>query len=159
MSQTAYDEVNLMLRLYELRREQGLRQARSWFLEQFHSKSPEEIARKYPEGSAESNWIKMVVSYWDMVASVTNRGLIADEMFFESNGEIWSSGSVFVRSSRPGDAHIAILISYRISSKPANASSFGGKRRRRVQAQDCARCSINDLVAPLQRCLGSTRVP
>ena len=89
MSQTAYDEVNLMLLLYDLRREQGLRQARSWFLEQFHSKSPEEIARKYPEGSAESNWIKMVVSYWDMVASVTNRRLIADEMFFESNGEIW----------------------------------------------------------------------
>jgi hypothetical protein len=89
MSSSTYDEVNLMLRLYDLRREQGLRDARSWFLEQFHSKSPEEITRKYREGSSESNWIRMVVSYWDMVAGVVNRGLIADELFFESNGEMW----------------------------------------------------------------------
>jgi hypothetical protein len=31
----------------------------------------------------------MVISYWDMVASIVNRGLINDELFFESNGEIW----------------------------------------------------------------------
>ena len=30
-----------------------------------------------------------MISYWDMVASVVNRGLINDELFFESNGEIW----------------------------------------------------------------------
>jgi hypothetical protein len=31
----------------------------------------------------------MVISYWEMVASIVNRGLINDELFFESNGEIW----------------------------------------------------------------------
>src|SRR5260370_35844966 len=31
----------------------------------------------------------MVLRYWDMVASIVNRGLINDELFFESNGEIW----------------------------------------------------------------------
>jgi hypothetical protein len=51
--------------------------------------SPEETMQKYPQGSDENNFIRMVISYWEMVASIVNRGLINDELFFESNGEIW----------------------------------------------------------------------
>src|ERR1700751_4791895 len=89
MSQVTYDEVNLMLRLYALRREPRLREARAWFVEHFHAGTPEEVMQKYPQGSQENTYIRMVISYWDMVASIVNRGLINDELFFESNGEIW----------------------------------------------------------------------
>jgi hypothetical protein len=89
MSTTTYDEVNLMLRLYDMRREARLRQARSWFMDHFHPMSPDEMMEKYAPGSDEYNNIRMVISYWDMVASIVNRGLINDELFFESNGEIW----------------------------------------------------------------------
>src|SRR5205814_8763710 len=89
MSTITYDEVNLMLRLYDMRRESRLRQARSWFLDHFHPLSPDEMMEKYAPGSDEYNNIRMVLSYWDMVASIVNRGLINDELFFESNGEIW----------------------------------------------------------------------
>jgi hypothetical protein len=89
MSQITYEEVNLMLRLYDLRREQRLREARGWFVEHFHASSPEEVMQKYPQGSQENTYIRMVISYWDMVASIVNRDLINDEIFFESNGEIW----------------------------------------------------------------------
>jgi hypothetical protein len=89
MGQATYDQVNLMLRLYELRRDLRLRQARSWFVENFHPSSPEEMMQKYPPGSEENTHIRMVISYWDMVAGIVNRGLIDDELFFESNGEIW----------------------------------------------------------------------
>lgn len=89
MGQVSYDEVNLMLRLYDMRREPRLRQARAWFVENFHPKSAEEMIEKYPQGSEENTYIRMVISYWDMVASIVNRGLINDELFFESNGEIW----------------------------------------------------------------------
>lgn len=89
MSQVTYDEVNLMLRLYELRREAQLRSARSWFVENFHADSPEEVMQKYPQGSQENTYIRMVVSYWEMVAGIANRGLIQDELFFENNGEMW----------------------------------------------------------------------
>src|SRR6516225_10095469 len=89
MSQITYDEVNLMLRLYDLRREPRLREARAWFVEHFHAGAPEEVMQKYPQGSQENTYIRMVISYWDMVASIVNRGLINDELFFESNGEIW----------------------------------------------------------------------
>ena len=89
MSQITYEEVNLMLKLYEMRREPRLRQARSWFLEHFHPTSPEDMIQKFPQGGEENTYIRMVISYWDMVASIVNRGLINDELFFESNGEIW----------------------------------------------------------------------
>jgi hypothetical protein len=89
MAQTTYDEVNLMLRLYDLRREPQLRQARAWFVEHFHPMSPEDMMEKYPQGGQENTYIRMVISYWDMVASIVNRGLINDEIFFENNGEIW----------------------------------------------------------------------
>lgn len=89
MGQVTHEQVNLMLRLYELRREPRLRQARNWFVEHFHPSSPEEMMQQYPQGSEENTFIRMTISYWDMVATIVNRGLIDDELFFESNGEIW----------------------------------------------------------------------
>lgn len=89
MGQVSYEEVNLMLRLYDLRREPRLREARAWFVENFRAGTPEELMVKYPQGSQENTYIRMVISYWEMVASIVNRGMINDELFFESNGEIW----------------------------------------------------------------------
>jgi len=89
MSNVTYEEVNLMLRLYDMRRETRLRQARNWFVDHFHPASVDELTQKYPAGTDEYTNIRMVISYWEMVASIVNRGLINDELFFESNGEIW----------------------------------------------------------------------
>ena len=89
MSNVTYEEVNLMLRLYDMRREPRLRQARNWFVDYFHPTSVDEMTQKYPAGTDEYTNIRMVISYWEMVASIVNRGLINDELFFESNGEIW----------------------------------------------------------------------
>ena len=90
MAQVSYEEVNLMLRLYDMRREPRLRQARAWFVEHFHPSSPEEMMQKYPQGGEENTYIRMVISYWEMVASIVNRGLIDEDFFFESNGEQWA---------------------------------------------------------------------
>ncbi|MBI3670343.1 MAG: hypothetical protein HY237_11245 [Acidobacteria bacterium] len=89
MSQPTHEQVNLMLKLYELRREPRLRQARAWFFENFNVTSPDELLKKYPQGSEENTSIRMVISYWDMVASIANRGLMDEELFFETTGEIW----------------------------------------------------------------------
>jgi len=58
MAQITYDEVNLMLRLYDLRREARLRQARAWFTDNFHPTSPEDMVEKYPQGSEENTYIR-----------------------------------------------------------------------------------------------------
>ena len=89
MGQATHDQANLLLRVYELRREPRLREARAWFVSQFEAKTPEERAKAYPPGSVEDANIRMVISYWDMVCGLVNRGLIDDELFFESSGEAW----------------------------------------------------------------------
>jgi hypothetical protein len=89
MGEVNHEQVNLMLRLYDIRREPRLREARDWFIGQFHPESPEDVMKQCPPGSKENAFMRMVISYWDMVASVVNRGLIDEEFFFENSGEQW----------------------------------------------------------------------
>ena len=89
MGQATHEQANLLLRLYELRREPRLRQARDWFIGQFDAKSPEELMQKYPMGSEDNASFRMVITYWEMAAGLANRGLLDEEMFFENSMEGW----------------------------------------------------------------------
>jgi hypothetical protein len=84
-----YEGIELMLCLYDLRREPQLRKARNWYLENFYPTSIEEIEQKYPHRSDEGTYIEMVLTFWDMVAGLLNRGLMDQALFFENNGEMW----------------------------------------------------------------------
>lgn len=77
----------LIMKLYELRREEKMREARNWFIS-FFPESAEDIMKAMidPETSAK---YRMVSTYWDMASSFVNRGAIDEEMFFDSAGEIW----------------------------------------------------------------------
>jgi len=87
MGVVTYEQANLLLRLYETRRESRLREARAWFVSNFRAQSVEEIGQKYPQGSEENASMRMVLSYWEMAAGMANRGLIDDDLFFENSGE------------------------------------------------------------------------
>ena len=89
MGQVTHEQANLMLRLYEIRREPRLRQARDWFVNKYEPSSPDEFMKKYPPGSDDNASFRMVTSYWEICASMVNRELIDDEFFFENNGEAW----------------------------------------------------------------------
>lgn len=89
MGQVTHEQVNLMLRLYEDRREPRLREARDWYFVHFHPTSAEEMMQSCPPGSKENANVRMVSSYWEMAASIVNRGLIDEEFFFENTGEQW----------------------------------------------------------------------
>lgn len=84
-----HHDAELLLRLYELRREERLRQAREWFTREFKADSPEDFAKRVPRGSAEHTSYRMVTSYWEMAASLVNRGLIDEDLFFENTAEFW----------------------------------------------------------------------
>jgi hypothetical protein len=90
MGEVTNEQVNLMLRLYEDRREPRLREARDWFSANFHVKTADDLMRVCPPGSKENTYMRMVLGYWEMVASIVNRGLIDEDFFFESNGEQWA---------------------------------------------------------------------
>jgi hypothetical protein len=103
MGEVTHEQANLLLRLYELRRESRLREARAWFYSHFEAGTPEELLKKYPMGSAENASFRMVITYWDMAAGLVNRGLMDDEMFFENSAEgwiVWEKMKVLVPAQR-----------------------------------------------------------
>jgi hypothetical protein len=82
-------DAELLLRLYELRREEKLRRAREWMTGRFQADSVEDLARQFPLGSEENAFLRMTVSYWDMAASLVNHGLLKEDLFFENTAEFW----------------------------------------------------------------------
>lgn len=89
MAEVTHEQVNLMLRLYDLRREPVLREARAWFVANFRPKTAEDVMKICPPGSKENAYLRMVASYWEMVTNIVSRGLIEEEFFFENSGEQW----------------------------------------------------------------------
>jgi hypothetical protein len=87
-SPATYDDVNLILKLYELRREDKMREARVWFYSSFFPKSLAEYQELCPPGSQTSAYARMVVSYWEMVASFVTSGVLNAELLFQSAQEM-----------------------------------------------------------------------
>ena len=79
-----HHDAELILKLYELRREPVMREARSWFFT-FDPKGPQDFLDALT--SEKSGYYRMVVSYWDMAASLVNNGAIDAQMFNDANGE------------------------------------------------------------------------
>jgi len=98
-----HHDAELLLRLYELRRDEKLRLARDWFIREFHAESMEDFSKRYPFGSQDNTYYRMTVTYWEMAASIVNRGLINEELFFESNSEffaVWTKIQRLLPSAR-----------------------------------------------------------
>ena len=77
----------VLLKLYELRTEPALRQARAWFAFEFHPTSARDVLSTWLGPGHESAPYRMVTSYWDMAAALVNHGAIDETLFNEANGE------------------------------------------------------------------------
>lgn len=77
-------DADLILKLYELRREKTMREARSWFFT-FNPQGKEDFIDVLT--SDKSGLYRMVISYWDMACSFVNHGAIDADMFNDANGE------------------------------------------------------------------------
>jgi hypothetical protein len=88
MSQPTYDDVNLILKLYDIRRETKLRDARNWFVANFKCKTMAEFGQLCPPGSEANAYYRQCVSYWDMAGSFVNSGVLNPELFFANTREI-----------------------------------------------------------------------
>lgn len=88
MAQATYDDVTLILRLYEMRREEKLRAARAWFSSNFKAKTVAEFNQLCPAGSEANAFARQVITYWEMVASFMTAGVLNEELFFQSGREL-----------------------------------------------------------------------
>ena len=80
--------MNLVLRLYKLRREERLRKARAWFTQSFKVQTLDEFNKLCPVVSDENAYFRMVVSYWEMTASFITSGVLNQNLFFQSGREL-----------------------------------------------------------------------
>ncbi|NOT09816.1 MAG: hypothetical protein HOP28_16610 [Gemmatimonadales bacterium] len=76
---------DLLLKLYESRREPALREARDWWVTKFHPKSAKDVLRIWV--SAESAPYRMVTTHWEMAATFVALGAIDAAMFHAANTE------------------------------------------------------------------------
>jgi hypothetical protein len=78
-------EAELILKLYELRREETMRKARDWYFLEFHPQSLADFESTMY--GPHSGHMRMVQSYWDMAAALVNHGAISLDLFNDVNGE------------------------------------------------------------------------
>ena len=79
-----YESMDGIMKLYDLRRETVMREARDWFAG-FYAESFEDVAGVFQ--SEDDRFFRMTLTYWDMAASFVNHGAIDEAMFNDSNTE------------------------------------------------------------------------
>jgi len=86
-------DAELILKLYDLRREAEIRKARNWWLVNFWPESTEDFLKiAMAMGTQENNWLRQVGGYWNLAASLVEHGTLNRELFLEPS----FSGEMFV---------------------------------------------------------------
>lgn len=102
MRKPTHEDAHLLLRLYEMRRDPELRAARAWVI----SSPPltwEEVKSRYLTHDDPDRHARMVTSYWQMVGTLVNRGVLHPELFFEHTGEdivTWDKCQQWIEGAR-----------------------------------------------------------
>ena len=85
-------DAQLVLQLYDLRREAELRKARNWWVVTFWPRTADDFIKVVSAlGTQENNWLRQAGGYWDLAAALVLHGTIHPDLFLEGG----SSGEMF----------------------------------------------------------------
>jgi len=129
-------DAQLILQLYDLRREAEMRKARNWWVAEFWPQSAEEFVKvAFTPGSQENNWLRQVTGYWSMAASLVLHGALNADLFLQPavSGEmfiVFAKVQPFLKDLREkaGDRHMFANI-----EKVIISSRFGRERLQLTQ--------------------------
>ena len=77
-------DAQLILQLYDLRREAEMRKARNWWIGEFWPQSADDFLKvAFAMGTQENNWLRQVSGYWSMAASFVLHGAVSEELFIQ----------------------------------------------------------------------------
>src|SRR5579864_8620249 len=85
-------DAELILKLYDLRREAEMRKARHWWVGEFFPENADDFLKvAWAVGSQENNWLRQVGGYWSMAASFVLQGILNEELFIQPavSGEMY----------------------------------------------------------------------
>ena len=86
-------DAQLLMQLYDLRREAEMRKARHWWMTEFRPRNSDDFLKvTTTPGTPENNWLRQVASYWGMAASFVLQGALSEELFLRPA----SSGEMFI---------------------------------------------------------------
>ena len=86
-------DAEIILKLYDLRRETELRKARKWWLNEFWPESLDDVAAvQRAVGTPENNWYRQVLGYWGVATSLALNGAVSETLFLDPA----FSGEMFV---------------------------------------------------------------
>jgi hypothetical protein len=99
-------DADLIIKLYDLRRDETMRRARNYFAFEFFPKSADDVRAvitNTEEHREQSAYLRQVISYWEMAAAMVNHGSIDRALFFDTNGEffgVWAKIGDFIEDLR-----------------------------------------------------------
>src|SRR6202167_780104 len=74
----------LILQLYDLRREAEMRRARNWWVVEFWPESADDFLKiGSAMGTQENNWLRQVTGYWSMASALVLHGALHEELFIQ----------------------------------------------------------------------------
>jgi len=82
-------QAELILKLYELRRETVMREARSYIGGRFLPQSADEIFEIVSGGAKEGAFVLQVYGYWDMVAAFVASGALDSQLVYDTCQEMY----------------------------------------------------------------------
>jgi hypothetical protein len=86
-------DAQLILQLYDLRREAEMRKARNWWAAEFFPQSADDVMKvAFIASAPENNWFRQVAGYWNMAASFVLLGALNEELFLQPS----VSGEMFL---------------------------------------------------------------
>lgn len=86
MDTKAHDALAI-IKLYEIRSETVMREARAWFFSEFAPRSGKDIVTLLVSSQKQSAFYRMVASHWEVAASLVNNGGIDEKLFLDANTE------------------------------------------------------------------------
>jgi hypothetical protein len=84
-----HEQAQLHLQIYDLRREERLRQARDWFFKNYFAENLDDSMRLAPPGTENGIFVGMVLGYWEQACALLNAGLLNEDLFFQTSGEFF----------------------------------------------------------------------
>jgi len=141
-------DAQLILQLYNLRREPVMRVARKFMTAEFWPQNYEEFKSVLTAYGTEPNaWFRQVLTYWNMVAAMVLRGTLNEELFFDCNGEpyfLWAKFGEYIPQARKDQVDPEFLSHLeKLTSKPAAKKRIKGLQERlaarRAQAAAAAK--------------------
>jgi len=141
-------DAQLILQIYNLRREPVMRVARKFMTAEFWPQNYEEFKSVLTAYGTEPNaWFRQVLTYWNMVAAMVLRGTLNEDLFFDCNGEpyfLWAKFGEYIPQARKDQVDPEFLSHLeKLTSKPAAKKRIKGLQERiaarRAQAAAAAK--------------------